>query len=942
MKLRNIFTMFASLLALAFTSCEVEEGRFLDEVKVSQSYVAIPAEGGTVDVTVDAADAWEITGVPEWLTVNPAKGSAGQTVVKFTAGPATSTNEAQLNLTCAGATQVLNVIQMTEKVEPPMSTCKEVINGEDGVVYRVKGTVTSIVNTEYGNWYLEDETGSVYVYGTLYEGATKQFLKHGLEVGDIVTVEGPRKDYSGTIELVDVTVIEIEKSLIKVESVEIVNNPEEGAETPEDTPAEGEGEEEAPTVLSKTGGSVIVTLTAKGDGVSVVVPEDAKSWLSVAGVSTSGTTAVVTFNAAANAEGKRTTDLEFVTKKDGVEYKAMISLTQDGSILKVTVAEFLAKDKGTALYELTGKVTNLKTGDYGNFHLEDATGSVYVYGLTATPVAKNDKSFPTLGIKEGDVVTLVGTRDRYDNASNPAEKEQVGGPAYYISHIGHTEATVAEFLAAEVSTDVWYKLTGTVSNIVMDKADPTVQSPYGNFDLTDESGSTVYVYGLTVAPVASNDKSFPKLGIKEGDKVTLIGTRADYKGTPQVGGPAYYISHEEGAAPMPELEKSEWALVGSFNGWNAASDVYLSILDENYFVYYGFELASDTEFKFLKGGAWPPTGQEVGGNGLVEPNTIQPAGGSNIKASKAGKYDIYLSADLTKFYIMDEGKLPSEATEPAPVENSWGMMGMFADNTWVSDVPMTKEGNWIVAKGAQFTELTFKIRANASWADATNIGVVPGSEKGELNTAISVVTAADSKANHGGDAADIKLNGEAGTYDVYFSFEKMEVWVMTPGNTPGASEEPAPEDPTTLTLTNEEICAAMTSSETSYQDYTIESESGIWTVNASKNNANTYLQCRGKKGAYIKTPVFENDIKSVTIHFTDKKSVYADNTYCVFPATWTAPTEDAAYPEDGNVGKAVTDGSYSLTIPVDAGNKQVYISIIGTYAYYLDHIDVEF
>ena len=401
----------------------------------------------------------------------------------------------------------------------------------------------------------------------------------------------------------------------------------------------------------------------------------------------------------------------------------------------------------------------------------------------------------------------------------------------------------------------------------------------------------------------------------------------------------------EEPGPGDELEKSEWALVGTFgesNNWNPASDIYLSVLDEEYFVYYGIELASDTEFKFLKGGAWPPTGQEVGGNGLVEPNTIQPAGGSNIKASKAGKYDIYLSADLTKFYIMDEGKLPSEATEPAPVENSWGMMGMFADNTGVSDVPMTKEGNWIVAKGAQFTELTFKIRANASWADATNIGVVPGSEKGELNTAISVVTAADSKANHGGDAADIKLNGEAGTYDVYFSFEKMEVWVMTPGNTPGASEEPAPEDPTTLTLTNEEICAAMTSSETSYQDYTIESESGIWTVNASKNNANTYLQCRGKKGAYIKTPVFENDIKSVTIHFTDKKSVYADNTYCVFPATWTAPTEDAAYPEDGNVGKAVTDGSYSLTIPVDAGNKQVYISIIGTYAYYLDHIDVEF
>lgn len=256
-----------------------------------------------------------------------------------------------------------------------------------------------------------------------------------------------------------------------------------------------------------------------------------------------------------------------------------------------------------------------------------------------------------------------------------------------------------------------------------------------------------------------------------------------------------------GQQPGPELPQSEWALVGTFgesNNWNAASDLYLSVLDEEYFVYYGLEMASDTEFKFLKGGAWPPAGQEVGGNGLVEPNTIQPAGGSNIKVTEAGKYDIYLAADLTKFYIMSEGKLPSEATEPAPVENQWSMMGCFVDNQWGSDVPMTKEGEWIVAKGAQFTELTFKIRANQSWADATNIGVAPGSERGVVNGKIAVVTAEYSKANLGGDAADIKLNGEAGTYDVYFSFENLEVYVMEEGFKPGEKE---PQNPAPVEVT---------------------------------------------------------------------------------------------------------------------------------------------
>lgn len=169
------------------------------------------------------------------------------------------------------------------------------------------------------------------------------------------------------------------------------------------------------------------------------------------------------------------------------------------------------------------------------------------------------------------------------------------------------------------------------------------------------------------------------------------------------------------------------------------------------------------------------------------------------------------------------------------------------------------------------------------------------------------------------------------------SIEGIEGWE------PEQPVEPENPEVTSLTLTNAEICAAMTSSETSYVEYTIESASGVWTVNASQLNTNTFLQCRGRKGSYIKTPAFEKDIKSVTIHFSEAKSVYENNTYCAFPATWTAPTEDAAYPEDGNVGKAVTDGSYSLTIPVNAGNKQVCISITGgTYTYYLDHIDVEF
>ena len=685
MKLRNIFTALTAALVLAFAGCQEPE-RFLDEIQVApQSMISIPVDGGQVEVTITATEDWEFAEIPDvwptlvtrdkdgkvvseepsWLSVDKMSDAAGKSTVTLSATATKETRELALSINCGKVAQVINVLQMAEKVEIPITSCATVLaENSVGTVYKVKGTITDLTNYDkYGCFYVNDGTATVYVYGSM------NYAQFKPEVGDIITFEGPWTSY-GNFD--DATIVSLEKSLIKLEKV---------------FPAEA---------LPLEGGVATVLLTVKEGDLEIVIPEDAE-WLTAGEPSTLGGMTSVELTAAENNGGARSTTVTFKVNVGGKDYLAMADIEQLGAIAEVSVADFLAAEVGKSLYKLTGKVANLQAGDYGNFDLVDATGSVYVYGLTATQVEKNDKSFPTLGLQEGDIVTLVGTRADYKGTA------QVGGPAYYVSHIGHKTATVAEFIAA-AEDDTRYMLTGTVANIVMDKEDPTKQSAYGNFDLVDETGS-VYVYGLTVAPVEKNDKSFPTLGLKEGDKVTIIGTRTSYKGTVQVGGPAYYVSHETPAVEEP-----------------------------------------------------------------VEPET------------------------------------------------------------------------------------------------------------------------------------------------------------------PAAS---------TVTLTNAEILAALTSSETSYTEYTIASASGEWTVNASQNKNNTYLQCRGKKGAYIKTPLFEKDIKSVTIHFSEAKSVYADNVYCVFPATWTVPTADEAYPEDGNVGKAVTDGSYSLTIPVAEGNKQVYVTIIGTYAYYLDHIDVE-
>ena len=84
-----------------------------------------------------------------------------------------------------------------------------------------------------------------------------------------------------------------------------------------------------------------------------------------------------------------------------------------------TIAEFisLANTKDTCI--LTGVVTNIANTQYGNFYIDDNTGTAYVYGLS---------NFTSYGIEEGDTVTIAGVYTLYNS------KHEVVG-ARYISHV---------------------------------------------------------------------------------------------------------------------------------------------------------------------------------------------------------------------------------------------------------------------------------------------------------------------------------------------------------------------------------------------------------------------------------------------------------------------------------------------------------------------------
>ena len=503
MKLKYFISFFALVALLA--GCSDDDAMTLfDEIQVSSSYVSIDEAGGSNTITLNAKEAWTFDSqeLPAWLTVSPMNGGAGETQVTFTAPATLDGRTTVLHVKCADKTQTINVIQGLAVVSP--ATCAEVNAGPESKTYRVTGTVKSIVNTTYGNWYIEDETGEVYIYGTLdAKGNTKNFLSWGMEVGDIVTVEGPKTVYNGTVELVDVTVINIQKSLVKVEGYD-----------PEDA------------TIPVEGGNVAVNLSCKtNNGISVEIPEEAKSWLGIVSIA-GGAEPVVTFHANANAGGDRSATVVFKTTDDkGKEYTAQATIYQKGAIVAASVAEFLEAPVGDTQYRITGVITSVANATYGNVYVRDWSGETYVYGIGA----KGD--FEAAGLKVGDVVTLVGKRGEYKGTA------QMTGAVLEDSKTV-TPLTIDEFLDQEDNPNVYYMLTGTITEIA--------NMTYGNLYLEDETNQ-VYVYGCYPGWGATGDNRknwLETAGITVGDKLSVIGVKSTYNGTPQLAN-GIYFSHEK-------------------------------------------------------------------------------------------------------------------------------------------------------------------------------------------------------------------------------------------------------------------------------------------------------------------------------------------------------------------------------------------------------------
>ena len=546
MKLKYIIPSFMAIFAMLVGCNDKYEAAYMDELRVSSSYLSLSQDGSSTEFTVKAAGNWEIQNIPAWLTVSPATGSAGETTVVISAPASTKMQTATLKLVSGSVMQEINVVQ-GKKGAAETATCKQVIEGADGKTFRVKGTVTNIANTTYGNWYLDDGTGEIYIYGTLdANGATKNFLSLGIEVGDVVTIEGPKTTYNTTVELVDVTVIEIEKSIVKI--LDPVTAPE----------------------IKKEGDDFTVKLAFKGN-LATTVPDDC-NWLRyktttvkkgtpTAVVPNPADTAFVKFAVDANDGAGRSAVITFACSSDVASSKVTLTVKQAANVLPhgenpddpFNVAEAIAKCKAIGpttdgvIYYAKGvisSISSIDTGSYGNatFNISDDGTDENAITCYRSFFLDNAKFTSEDQIKVGDEVIITGKLVNYKETT----PEFSGNVYIYALKKGSNDPGTKNnpFTPEEAiayidggGTDAVY-VKGIVSELVKTGFDPA----YGNGSFWISSDGTkagdylkdFEAYQVNYLGGRKWTEADPQ--IKVGDVVVIYGPVTKYKDTRETQG----------------------------------------------------------------------------------------------------------------------------------------------------------------------------------------------------------------------------------------------------------------------------------------------------------------------------------------------------------------------------------------------------------------------
>lgn len=483
MKTKYIIVSLIAALGLLFTGCVEEADHYLDEVKVSSSYVTFSAGGGSVPVELNATGSWSVTNLPEWVTVSPATGGAGQVTVTFTAPAAEETRDAVATIECGGKTQNINLLQTTQKAEPVTMTVKQALaviapladQEVAGGTYRVKGIVCKIdeISPKYGNatYYLSDDGsftagGWLEVYRGLWLNGASITKGDEFSVGDELTIEGSLMNYKGTPETKEKTAIVVShvKSLISVDAFSFDQLP--CIDTTFNMVVTAK---ESPLLISSDAEWLQITDVNKDGSYSVHATENTRTAKRTANVTIKGPTALKTIGITqAGAPSTGASVSEIIAAADNDQVQTLPSTV----VVALTTAGAILSDGQSAIYAYGAQAAALKVGD----------------GVKVPGTKKTFNGVPEIALGENDEVFV----DSEGNAvEHPTATDITANAAEYT-------ASVAEYI--KLSGTLKVSDDGKYYNMELDGIDPATKQ-----------GSIVY-------PIdALNAKSF------NGKKITVTG-----------------------------------------------------------------------------------------------------------------------------------------------------------------------------------------------------------------------------------------------------------------------------------------------------------------------------------------------------------------------------------------------------------------------------------
>ena len=451
MKLRNLFLGVCSAVAV-FAACEQKEDLGSPSISLSEEELTFEADASEQVITLEATRDWRVECDEDWVVVSPEEGEASakpQTIsvtvlknegydrtvdLKFTIG----VKSKYLTVNQAGplgsADALIPYLNNFDIEKAQNNSGWPYLDSNTNLWDNKQGTGVSTVEYEYGGKMSVRTSGKASNDGSGYShyagsGSNKIFFGAATSILKInkITLNGTATDYQLTFGG--------QKYLQDGDSnfswsefkVYVSNDTQKWVELnaafPEGADINGDWNLATANFTIPAGTtqlSIAFVATASSaysiDDVKLAVAAQAGQVIDFAtGVEISGTTTGSGSGSGDSGSGDSGSTAE-----------------KPATLVKATIAEFLAAAEDDTWYELTGEIISIEKATYGNFTIKDATGEIYIYGMTNGWVGSNNQSFSQIGLKVTDTVTLGTKRTSYNGTP------QGGGnpvPAYYISHV---------------------------------------------------------------------------------------------------------------------------------------------------------------------------------------------------------------------------------------------------------------------------------------------------------------------------------------------------------------------------------------------------------------------------------------------------------------------------------------------------------------------------